>query len=123
MTRNDLIEVRQVPGKGRGVVALVDIPEGTVVEVSPAQVLPRAEAEAIETHAPSAAQHLFWWDDEGREALVFGVGTMFNHAADGCLRLDRDHDAETVTFTTTRPVHAGEELCYDYGCTLWFVPA
>jgi SET domain-containing protein len=118
-----LVEVRRIPGKGRGVVALVDLPEGTLVEESPVQPVSATEAAVIEASAPSVAQHLFWWDDDGREAVVFGIGTMFNHSPDGCLRLTRDYASDVIRFFLKRAVSAGEELCYDYGCPLWFTPA
>lgn len=56
------------------------------------------------------------------QAVVFGLGSMFNHSTDHQnVGWTRDLDREVVVYRTLRDVRKGEELCISYGSNLWFV--
>ena len=106
--------------KGRGVFALVDISEGTIIEVSPV-VLVAASAIPEEGGAPDG--YLFDWepDEEGREhCMPIGYLMMVNHSQSPNIDLENDHVEMTITSTASRDIKAGEELTWNYNCDIWF---
>lgn len=55
------------------------------------------------------------------QAVVFGLGSMFNHSAHGQnVGWDRDLARMCVRYQALRDIRAGEELCINYG-RVWFV--
>jgi SET domain-containing protein len=58
------------------------------------------------------------------QAIIFGLGSMFNHSSDGQnVAWKRSLELEIITYTTLRAIEAGEELCISYGSHLWFEDA
>ena len=102
-----LIEVKRVPGKGRGVFAREAIPAGTVIEIAPVLVAPEEDLEATEL-----AGHCFLWS-RGQVALPLGYGALYNHSynpnADYCDRAPR-----TKIYRAIRDIAAGEEITINY---------
>lgn len=45
------------------------------------------------------------------QAIIFGLGSMFNHARDQNVGWQRDVERLCVTYQTLCHVNAGEELC------------
>ena len=45
------------------------------------------------------------------QAVIFGLGSMFNHAMDQNVGWERDTDRLLVTYRSLRDISAGEELC------------
>ncbi|KAF2085900.1 protein methyltransferase [Saccharata proteae CBS 121410] len=121
----DLVLVLDTP-KGRGVFAAQDIPARTVIETCPALVLGIEENEEHIRHT-SLYHYTYNWpvrDAEGKmktaQAVIFGLGSMFNHARDQNVGWDRDVSRFLVRYQTLRDVKAGEELCISYGERLTF---
>ena len=120
-----LVTWRPIPGKGRGVVAVIDCVAGTEVERSPVIVVPLADL----LHRPRPQtvpdQYLLYWSDEPGRELVMGGGLLmfYNHADDPNVEFRDGPEPETMSVVTLRAVRAGEELAYDYGVPLWFTPA
>jgi SET domain-containing protein len=119
-----LLELRAVPGKGRGVFARRPIPAGRLLCRCPTIRLGFADCERLDRTA--LAKHFFTGDGPEFEAwLALGLLTLVNHArppnADwryvdggplGCL----------VELVSVRPIAAGEEVTIDYNTPLWFEP-
>ncbi len=58
---------------------------------------------------------------ETRQALIFGLGSMFNHSTlHQNVGWERDLDNLLITYTTLRDIKKGEELCISYGQRLTF---
>lgn len=57
------------------------------------------------------------------QAVIFGLGSMFNHARDQNVGWNRDVERLLVTYQTLRDVKVGEELCISYGDRLTFKDA
>ena len=70
-------------------------------------------------------QYLLYWSDEPARELCMGCGLLmiYNHSPDANIEFHTGPDPLTMSVITTRAVRAGEELCYDYDCDLWFTPA
>lgn len=119
-----LLEVRALPGKGRGVLARRPIEAGTLLCRCPTIALDRADCERL--NATALEKHFFTGDGPEFEAwLALGLLTLVNHAvppnADwryvdggplGCL----------IELVAIRPIAAGEEVTIDYNTPLWFEP-
>lgn len=45
------------------------------------------------------------------QAIIFGLGSMFNHARDQNVGWKRDLERQVIKYQTLRNVKAGEELC------------
>ena len=55
------------------------------------------------------------------QAIVFGLGSMFNHSrAQQNVGWRRDLDRELIVYYAVRDIDAGEELCISYGDRLTF---
>lgn len=114
------------PRTGRGVFATCTIPAHTTIDISPILLLDAAENRA---HVERTAlyHYTYNWPDPTRagattQAVVFGLGSMFNHAARAQnVGWTRDVRRGVVVYRTLREVLAGEELCISYGGRLTFV--
>lgn len=53
---------------------------------------------------------------EVRQAVVFGLGSMFNHSSEPNVVWQRDLDRLIVVYKADRDIQEGEELC------TWFDP-
>ena len=108
LTHTDMIEVKRVKGKGRGVFARRAIRKGEVIERVPVLVLPYTENEWESGLAP----YYFAWG-EGTVALALGYGSLYNHSYKPNARYD-DVGQLTKVFTALRDIAAGEEVTVNY---------
>ena len=108
LTHTDMIEVKRVKGKGRGVFARRPIRKGEVIERVPVLVLPYTESEWESGLAP----YYFAWG-EGTVALALGYGSLYNHSYKPNARYD-DIGQLTKVFTALRDIAAGEEVTVNY---------
>ena len=55
------------------------------------------------------------------QAVVFGLGSMFNHSRDQNVGWERDVEKQVVTYIALRAIKAGEELCkWTWEWFIWF---
>jgi SET domain-containing protein len=120
-----LVGWREIPGKGRGVVALRDCPAGTELERSPVIVVPHADLLERSSGRTVLDQYLLHWSDEpGREhAMGLGFLMLYNHSKRPNIEFRSGPEPETMSVIALRDIAAGEELVYDYDIELWFTPA
>lgn len=105
------IEVKRIPGKGRGVFATEMISAGTVFERVPVIVMP-AEDILESTDNCVLANYVFDWG-RGTMALALGYGSLYNHSYSPNARYD-DKGRQTKIFTALRDIEAGEEITVNY---------
>jgi SET domain-containing protein len=110
-TRAEGVEVKESPGRGRGVFATRNLKRGTIIENAPVILVPRAES--IDAQMSFLNRYLF--QTENRRACVIGLGwvSMINHS-------DKPNcnffaNSVMLTIKTTRGIKKGEELYIDYG--------
>ena len=65
-----VIRVGESPGRGRGIFATVDIPEGTLIEECPVIVVPMEEVETL--NATVLRDYHFMWGGTGEASAVSG---------------------------------------------------
>lgn len=105
------IEVKQAPGKGRGVFARKFIPRGTEFEKVPVLVFPADEVLNGEV-GDVLASYVFEWG-KGTVALALGFGSIYNHSYSPNARYD-DVGRMTKVYTALKDIEPGEEITINY---------
>src|SRR5687767_889523 len=73
------IAIRQIPGKGRGVVAERQFGAGDTIERPPVLVISADEAPIIRD--TRLAHYYFEWGDDCKQAAIaLGYGSLYNHS-------------------------------------------
>jgi len=109
----DLVAVTVDPVKGRCVVAVRPIAQGTRILADPVIVVPTAESDLM--NKTLLGRYVFEWSDEKELCVVLGMGSLINHAPAENVELDSNFDDRTMDFYALCDIAAGEELVYDYG--------
>jgi len=106
-----LIEVKRIPGKGRGVFAREPIAAGTVFERVPLLVIPARDILEGENSGILAA-YVFEYG-KGKVALALGFGSLYNHSFCPNARYD-DAGKQVKEFMALRDILPGEEITINY---------
>lgn len=118
------LEVRAVPGKGRGVFAAREIAEGEILDEAHVLLLSAEDSERLE--ATPLGHHYFHWDgeeDDGWQgAVALGIVSLVNHSANANAGVWQDYERQLLILEALRPIAAGEEIVIDYEIDLWFDP-
>lgn len=104
---SDLIEVKRIPNKGRGVFARRDISAGTVIETAPVLVVSEQDMETTEL-----AGHCFLWS-KGKVGLPLGYGALYNHSYEPNAEYI-DRAPQTKVYRALRDIVGGEEITINY---------
>ena len=107
LTQSEYLEVKEIRGKGRGVIARQEIPANTVIERAPVLVLKDDEADDS-----TLVDYVYHWG-RGTVALVLGYGSLYNHSYSPNARYD-DIGRRTKVFTSLRRIAKGEEITINY---------
>lgn len=128
---NEWIGVRSLGDKGRGIVALRDIPAGTVIERCPVLIIPAADRP--KTDQTIVFTYVYMWEHgtieqdlyngTGRAAIALGLSSLLNHSFDPTATFIRQIDDLELELRSRRAIAAGEEITIDYQMKLWFDPA
>ena len=110
---SDKIEVREAPGKGRGVFAKSKVVRGEILEVSPVVLLPRRDAEAIQDTL--LGHYVFQTDSGDRLVVALGYSSLYNHARRPNAAFDVT--AHCIKITARHAIPAGVEITVAYGWT------
>ncbi len=121
---NHRVEVRDSPGRGRGVFAREAIAPGTVIEAAPVIILPAAQCSALDHTV--VYDYYFHWDGDpdghGRGALGLGLVSLCNHSSRPRARVRRNFAQCTLDLVALADIEPDAEITIDYGCELWFEP-
>lgn len=98
---------------GKGVFAMAPIKEGELIEEAPYVTVP---IELLKTEP--LCDYLFMIDDE-RCAVVFGYGSVYNHANQPNIKYEVDPSKRSMLYYAKREISPGEELTVTYGKD-WF---
>lgn len=116
---SDLIEVRRVRGKGRGVFARQLIPEGEAIERAPVLLVP---GESL--LGTPLKDYAFEWAGD-KVALALGYGSLYNHSYSPNAQYFYG-GPQVKVFYAIRDIQAGEEITINYNSEptdqspLWF---
>lgn len=100
-----MIAVTEIEGKGRGLVATQEIPQGETITWGPIKEVPKDSlAEGpLENH---------YWSKDGRDFVTFGPHTMCNHDDNPSCESIIEGDLDILK--SRRLIKPGEELTIDY---------
>ena len=114
------IQVRRSGVHGKGVFALVDIPQGTRIIEYVGEVIGWDEAQRRHPHDPNDPNHTFYFhvdEDHVIDALYGGNASRWiNHSCGP--NCEADEEGGRIFIKSLRPIKAGEELNYDYGLVI-----
>jgi len=118
--RNDRLEIRHDPAKGRGVFAAAPIAAGTVIEAAPVIIVPAKDCPLLDQTI--LHDYYFRWDGGGEEsgAVALGLVALCNHSRRPRARVRRNLAHATLDLVALATIPAGEEVTIDYNCPLWF---
>ncbi len=116
------VALRLCPGKGRGIFAVAAIPEGTLIDWSPALLLSSEDCDRLET--TGIGDYYFGHPDNDEQGLLpLGVATLLNHAEAPNAETQWKSEAGIgwlVALFAIRDIKAGEEITRRYRCSPWF---
>lgn len=126
-----LIAAKTFEKKGRGVVAVRDIPKRAVIERAPVLIIPNKDRAAVDRTI--VFTYVFMWEHgtveqelyngEGRVAIALGLISLLNHDYHPNAEFIRHIDELEIEIRALRNIRAGEEVTIDYQMDLWFDPA
>jgi len=111
LSPSDLVEVKWVPGKGRGVFATQQIRRNTLIERVPVLVVPAGEI--LDDEADTALAHYVFEWGENTVAVALGYGSLYNHSYSPNARYD-DEGRQTKCYYAVRDIAPGEEITINY---------
>ena len=107
LAQSDYVEVKKSAGKGRGVFAKKQIPEGTILERAPVLVVKWKPIEKSEL-----ANYIYEWG-KGTVAVALGYGSLYNHSYTPNARYE-DLNGQIKQYIALRDIEAGEEVTINY---------
>jgi SET domain-containing protein len=127
---NPWIGVKTYANRGRGVIALRDIPAGELIERTPVLVIPDADRET--TDRSIIFTYVYMWEHgtteqdlyagSGRAAIALGMSSLLNHSYNPNASFLRKIDELELELRSRTTIAAGEEVTIDYQMELWFEP-
>ena len=114
--------IRQIRGKGRGVVATAAIAPGTPIVTCPVIVYDDADAGRISKTRLGDYNFRFGARQQ-RACIILGAISLCNHDDPPNAEIACDEANQTVTLVALTAIAPGEEICIRYRRPLWFTPA
>ena len=116
LRHSELVYVKKVPGKGRGVFARQAIEKGAVIERVPCVLVPLKHiADGLKN--PTLSRFCFIRNDTTL-AIALGYGSLYNHSYKPNARYD-DEPAAQMIFTAVRAIAPDEEITINYNGAPW----
>lgn len=110
---SDMVAIQHTPNRGRGIFALVDLPEGLLLETAPVIVMPGAQRTLIDQTL--LHDYIFIWGEaEDQCCMALGYVALYNHASPANCDYLMDFKQQTISIITVRNIAAGEELLINY---------
>ncbi|HEY4060994.1 MAG TPA: SET domain-containing protein-lysine N-methyltransferase [Puia sp.] len=118
--------IRKTKAKGRGVFANRFIIKDECIEICPLLVLAARDHETLIDSG--LHDYLFHFDkEEGTLALVFGFGSLYNHAMRSNASYILDRENQRMSYYALEDISPGQEICINYAgdpdseCREWFI--
>ena len=110
MLQTDMICVRRVNGKGRGVFARRRIHKGTLIERVPVLIVPVASLKGG-LHSPVLSRYFYLWSRD-KVAISLGYGSLYNHSFKP--NAHYEHGKMSIRYLALRDIEPGEEITINY---------
>jgi hypothetical protein len=105
------IDVAEIPGKGRGVIATQPFEIGDILERAPVIVLGAPDTEII-VDTVLLFYHYLWGAES--TAIACGYGSLYNHSTEPNADYQKNLEANELIFVAIRPIAAGDEITINY---------
>ena len=102
------LRVKRFKGKGRGVIATVDVKAHDVIEVCPVVLFKVARGE---NHI--CEEYAFRWDSK-HIAIALGYGSLYNHSNKPNAYYDHNIRSKTLIVYALHDIPKGTEICFNY---------
>lgn len=112
LQHSELVYVKKVIGKGRGVFARRAIKKGAVIERVPVLLVP------IDGMNSPALSRFCFTRNYKTVAIALGYGSLYNHSYRANARYD-DHLPGQMVFRAIRNIRADEEITINYNGEPW----
>jgi len=110
---------------GLGVFAAAPLSEGSIIEICPVLLFPKAQLAAIRQTVLD--DYYFDWGNDGEwYAFALGYGSLYNHSFHPNADYGMDFDHRTIEIYALRDIEPGEEIFINYNGSpenrepLWF---
>ena len=113
MQRHPLLYFGPSALHGRGVFCAEDLAAGTLLEVCPVLLLPKAELPTLRGRF-LYDYYFLWGEQQDQPAIVLGLGSLFNHRCPANARYDLDLSNDSIDFCAVTDIPAGTEICVNY---------
>lgn len=110
MEHSDLVVVKRVKGKGRGVFARKPIKKGQVVEHVPVVLIPFSDIHQGESN-PNLAKVFYLWN-RTHVAVTLGYGSIYNHSYKPNAQYRQRY--MSMEYVALRDIRPGEEITVNY---------
>lgn len=110
------IKVSDIPGKGRGVIALEDIKKDEIIEYCPVVFLSDEEAKFFDEQNTTLKFYYLYQYALPKRSLMLGYGSLYNHSKNPNSDIDYNtkNEQNFIIFEALKDIKAGEEIVYDY---------
>ena len=113
MQRIPSLYVAPSPLGGRGVFTAEDITSGSIIEICPVIVLPKAQT-ALLDQTVLYDYYFLWGKQEDEYAIALGYGSLYNHSYTPNAEYRADFERNDLHFYALTAVTAGSELTVNY---------
>ena len=126
--RNNMVFLKQITGKGRGVMAAIDLAAHTLIETAPVIVMEARDRQLLDQTL--LHDYIFEWGETKTQCcMALGLVPMYNHSNESNCEYFMNYADETIDVKTMQDVKAGEELTINYNgnwndqSDVWFAVA
>jgi SET domain-containing protein len=110
MEHSELVSVKRVRGKGRGVFARCAIAKGAVIERVPVVIIPIKHV--VDGWKNAALPKYFYVWSKKTVAVSLGYGSLYNHSYTP--NADYEHGDKVLLYRALRDIEPGEEITVNY---------
>jgi SET domain-containing protein len=108
-----MLEIRNIPGKGRGVFSTQKFKPGQLIEVCPVIVCPPRDRKHIDK--TFLFNYYFQWEDNEKfSAIALGYGSLYNHSYHANARYDAFYEEQQIEIYAHRLILPGDEITINY---------
>ena len=111
--RNNMVFLKQITGKGRGVMAAIDLAAHTLIETAPVIVMEAKDRLLLDQTL--LHDYIFEWGESKTQCcMALGLVPMYNHSNKSNCEYFMNYADETIDIKTMEDVKAGDELTINY---------
>ena len=108
-----MLLVKHIAGKGRGVVAAIDVAADTLLETAPVIVMEAKDRLLLDQ--TSLHDYIFEWGENKTQCcMALGLVPIYNHSYESNCEYFMNYAEETIEVKTVKFVKAGDELTINY---------